>query len=114
MVLNLVSKRTSPGGAGITVTEISEALEVTAPTITQLINSLEAGGFVERGGDPTDRRAVRITLTTRGEAALKKDLDAFFSAFDGLVDYLGEEDSLSLARLLARVFDFFSSHRPVS
>lgn len=107
MALNLVRTAT-PGGAGITISEISDATGVTSPTVTQLINSLEAEGYVERGADPSDRRAVRIVLTPKGETALQSALDAFFAAFDGLVGYLGEEDSLALARLLSRVFDYFS------
>lgn len=111
MVLSLVEKKTTPGGPGITISELSEAAGVTSPTTTQLINGLEADGYVDRTTDPCDRRAVRITLTPKGAATLKTELAAFFSAFDGLTEYLGEEDSLTLARLLSRVFEYFNQAR---
>src|SRR3954447_16165657 len=45
------------------VSEISQTLKVTPPTVTQIINSIEKDGFVERMIDPEDRRAVKIKLT---------------------------------------------------
>src|SRR6476469_5585677 len=42
------------------VSEISKFMHVTSPTVTQLINGLEANGLVERHIDLTDRRAVRV------------------------------------------------------
>src|SRR5579875_2446351 len=52
------------------VSEISRQLQVTSPTITQLLKNLEANGLVERHIDPTDRRAVEIGLTEKGEVVV--------------------------------------------
>lgn len=112
MVFRLIRERGGgPGGAGITVSEISDFLGVTSPTVTQLLNSLEEGGFVERSADPSDRRAVRIRLTEKGESALNRAMASFFTAFDGLVEYLGEADSHALAELLSRASVYFSQNR---
>lgn len=90
------------------VSELSKYMHVTSPTVTQLLKGLEANGLVERHIDPTDRRAVRVQLTPRGEMVSQKAADAFFASFSGLVDHLGEERSNQLAELLTDAFVYFT------
>lgn len=106
-VLFCIKKNVLPDSPGIKVSDISSALHVAAPTITQLVNSLETNGYVERAMDKEDRRAVRVRLTEKGERAMKKASEAFSESFNGLVEYLGEEKSSQLADLLSMVFTYF-------
>jgi DNA-binding MarR family transcriptional regulator len=92
----------------IKVSEISKQLQVTSPTITQLLKGLEANGFVERRIDPNDRRAVGIILTEKGEMVTKQAADTFFTTLQGLIEFLGEEQSDELAELLSKVFRYFN------
>lgn len=103
MVLFCIKRRVKQGEVGMKVSEIGSFLRVTVPTITQLIKGLEASDLVERHTDPTDRRVVRIGLTAKGEDVVKKAGDAFSASFSGLVEYLGEEQSIQLANLLDQV-----------
>jgi DNA-binding MarR family transcriptional regulator len=96
---------------GAKVSEISSMLRVASPTATQQINELEARGYVERATDPDDRRAVRVTLTPKGEATIRQAHEAFVASFKGLVDHLGEEQSRQLADLLTRTFTYFNDIR---
>jgi len=45
---------------------------VTQPAITLLVNRLEERGWVLRAADPSDRRAVLVSLTPDGEDALAR------------------------------------------
>lgn len=90
------------------VSELSKILHVTSPTITQLLKGLEADGLIARENDPLDRRAVGITLTARGELVANKAAEAFFTSINGLIDYLGEEQSDQLAELLTKVYIYFN------
>jgi len=110
MVLWHVKNTTQPD-CGIKVSDISSHLNVAPPTVTQQINNLEANGYVERSMDKEDRRAVRVTLTPKGEQALREARDALLSSLTGLVDYLGEEDSEKLAELMSKVFVYFHEVR---
>jgi DNA-binding MarR family transcriptional regulator len=47
---------------------LADALQVSARTITGLVDGLEATGFVTREVHPTDRRATLVTFTERGAA----------------------------------------------
>lgn len=107
-VLYCIKQNVTEDAPGIKISEISSILKVTSPTVTQLINTLEANGFVERSTDQSDRRAVRIKLTEKGEAVLRKASESFTSSFNGLVEYLGDEKSNELAELMTKVLTYFS------
>jgi DNA-binding MarR family transcriptional regulator len=107
-VLFCIKRCSKPDAHEIKVSEISKLLRVTSPTVTQMLKSLEANGLIERRIDPTDRRAVGITLTKKGEMVTQKAEDTFYSSVDGLVEYLGEEQSDQLAELLFETFRYFN------
>src|SRR5579863_6218476 len=107
-VLFCIKKGTRSDACEMKVSEISKLLHVTSPTITQLLKGLEANGLVERRIDPTDRRAIGLTLTEKGEMVTQRAADAFTASFDGLIEYLGEDQSNQLVELLSRTFRYFS------
>jgi len=51
----------------LTQRELSEILDCTPRNVTGLVDALENAGFVARTRHPTDRRAVLVSLTTRGQ-----------------------------------------------
>lgn len=106
--LYCIEKNTDSDSPGIKVSEISNFLNVTSPSVTQLVNSLEAQGLVERSVDTEDRRVVRVRLTEKGERILEKAASAFHTLFEGLVEYLGEENTNHLAELLSKVLTYFN------
>lgn len=91
---------------GTTVSFISKKLQVTSPTVTQMINSLLAGDFVIRTNDSKDRRIAYITLTEKGEKFAQKFADFYHAYFKGLIDHLGQEQSETLILLLDQVFQY--------
>src|SRR6266699_3098419 len=106
-VLFCVKKGAKPDVPEVKVSEISKMLHVTSPTITQLLKGLEANGLIERNIDPTDRRAVVVKLTRKGEMVAQQAADAFFASMHGLLEYLGEEQSNQLVDLLSKVLRYF-------
>ena len=92
------------------VSDISKMLHVTAPAVTQMLKNLEASGLVERNPDPTDRRVVYVTLTARGEETIKQAKKGLVVPFQGLVKYLGEQESNQLAELLNKAQAYFGEH----
>jgi DNA-binding MarR family transcriptional regulator len=52
----------------IRLTELTRTEQLSQPGLTQLIGRLERDGLVERRPDPTDRRAVLVSLTEAGRA----------------------------------------------
>ena len=54
------------------ITELAAEERVTQPAITLLVNRLEERGWVQRVPDPSDRRAVLVSLTADGEAVFER------------------------------------------
>jgi MarR family transcriptional regulator, transcriptional regulator for hemolysin len=57
---------------GMMQTELADALDVGKASLGTLIDRLEAGGFVERREDPTDRRAKRLYMARSGHELLER------------------------------------------
>ncbi|MEF3306584.1 MarR family winged helix-turn-helix transcriptional regulator [Paenibacillus sp. GYB003] len=106
MVLYFISENVKDGEPGLKVSDISGKLNVTSPTVSQHINHLEAQGFVERHADSADRRVVRIRLTDAGKAYIQRINEARLDMFVGLVNHLGEEESLRLVGTLRKADDY--------
>jgi DNA-binding MarR family transcriptional regulator len=54
------------------ITELAAHERVTQPAITLLVNRLAERGWVERVPDPTDGRAVLVSLTPAGEEVFER------------------------------------------
>nr|WP_246131887.1 MarR family transcriptional regulator [Paenibacillus hemerocallicola] len=106
MVLYFISTNVKDDSPGLKVSEISGKLNVTPPTVTQHINSLEAQALVERHADPADRRVVRILLSDKGKKYIQRINEARLNMFVGLVKHLGEEESLLFAEMMRKASDY--------
>lgn len=89
------------------VTEISRKLHVKAPTVTQLLNELESKGQVERMTRTSDRRSVWVKLTEKGEETLHLAMEQMQKTYSGLIDYLGEEETIHLIETLKKMHIYF-------
>jgi DNA-binding MarR family transcriptional regulator len=54
------------------ITDLASEERVTQPAISLLVNRLAGRGWVERISDPSDRRAVLVSLTPAGEEAFDR------------------------------------------
>lgn len=94
------------------ISELAGEEQVTQPAITLLVNRLEDRGWVQRAADPSDGRAVLVSLTGAGADALHR-LRAEYRALlheematlqDGEVETLAEAVQI-LDRLIAQLSD---------
>ena len=54
------------------IAEIAERLQIQHHSAVELVNRLEAGGFVQRERGSKDRREVLLQITPRGEKVLRE------------------------------------------
>lgn len=59
-------------GGRRTLGELAQAEQVTRPTITRLVASLEAKGLVVREPDPSDRRVTWVRATALGREMMER------------------------------------------
>lgn len=80
--------------------DLAQALEVVPRSITSMVDTLEAAGFVARQNDPTDRRATIVVLTAAGEDVLSRVGRMRAEAAEQLFAKLGAEEQSSLRHIL--------------
>lgn len=95
---------------GIQQKELAEQMDITAITLTGLLDRMEREGWVERRADPDDRRAKRVYLTEK-VAPVTKELRSLArevrrSALQGL----SEAEQQQLMSLLVKVRSNLSSY----
>jgi DNA-binding MarR family transcriptional regulator len=73
---------------------------VTSGTMTNRIDRLEMRGLVTRQPDPTDRRGVRVRLTTRGKDSVDSALADLLDREQELLATLSSRQQESLSGLL--------------
>lgn len=93
----------------ITVTEISNLLQITPAGVTHMINSLEETKCIERLQASSDRRIVLVGLTDKGKQVAETFMSEVQGRLIGLFNYLGEEDGQTLIDLLSRSLEYFST-----
>lgn len=73
---------------------LAQAMILRPSTLTSIVDSLEAGKFLTRQIDPSDRRASLLHLTQKGEdtrAKLVEKAATFFASITGLTQKETEE-----------------------
>jgi DNA-binding MarR family transcriptional regulator len=90
----------SDAGSGVRVGEIARNLGVKVPSATEQIIKLERTGLARREPDPSDSRAVRVTLTAAGRAAVESANERRNTVMAGILSSLSDEDRAALAAAL--------------
>ena len=92
--------RAAPGSTGH---QLAEAVDVSTPTMSGIVDRIAAKGWVERRQDPSDRRRVLLRPTRSGLDALLALEAPVQQARSVLVGRLTDEELADLARLLERL-----------
>ncbi|TWD81171.1 DNA-binding MarR family transcriptional regulator [Kribbella amoyensis] len=93
------------GPDGGTMSEIGRRLGVSKQAATKTVGKLAELGYVERGADPGDARAVQVTITSRGREALRRSAEIFEDLRREWVRLLGRDRVLALEEDLGKVLD---------
>lgn len=93
----------SEAGESLPLTQLAERLSCVKSNITQLVDRLEADGFVERQADPNDRRARLASLTPQGRKACRDGTRVQDAAERALLGKLSAAESRQLAALLTKI-----------
>lgn len=87
-------------GEALTLSELAAKLSCVRSNITQLVDRLEADGFVRRVDDASDRRSVRAELTAVGAEKQRAGAQAMGAAQDKLSKRLSVSDRSALESAL--------------
>jgi DNA-binding MarR family transcriptional regulator len=90
------------------LTDLTATEQLKQPALTSLVAKLERDGLVSRRPDPSDGRAVLLSLTREGEQLVRSRRTDRVANLSRLVDRLNDEERELLAgtaRVLARLVD---------
>jgi MarR family 2-MHQ and catechol resistance regulon transcriptional repressor len=85
------------------MSEISEAMEVSATVITRLVDTLAESGLVERTGHDTDKRKTWATMTEAGAALFEEEWPAMANMVQDLWEGFREDEKRLLVHLLTKL-----------
>ena len=92
---------------GRTVTEISQELDITLPSVTAMMKRLETKGYVTRQRSLEDGRQVRVRLTESGTHAYIGYLFAQRKMINAVRRSFEDDDAEVLVRSLKSLNEFF-------
>lgn len=122
-VLNRIASSRTPGGhspsfyrtLGLLVDggpqrvgSLAQAVHVSQPGMTKIVNALGEGGLVERAADPQDQRATLVSITEVGRAALRTRTEQIVENLMPDFAPLGEAER----RTLQDAVDILIKHMP--
>jgi len=88
---------------GVTQKRIGQALALSAPNLTLLLDRMEARGWIERVRSETDRRAQNLHLTPAGRALGAEAYEVSLTMEQELLRHLSEGERVMLRELLVKV-----------
>ena len=92
--------------------DIARRLRIEGPTMTRMLDALEADGLVERLPDPGDRRTKQLRVTEQGEAALREIFAIADELRDRLLAGVSEEQMDELNAFLGALSDRLDAGLP--
>lgn len=98
----LMALRNTPGFT-LEPRDLSDRLLVSRPSITGLLDTLEAKGLLTRRTHGQDRRRVLVALTTRGHSLLEEHFPTHYASQEALLADLSHDDMATLVTLLRRI-----------
>ncbi len=96
-------QRLVEAGDSLPLGQLAERLSCVKSNVTQLMDRLEADGFVSREADPNDRRSRLAVITATGRKAYAEGAKVQESVEKALFGKFSKEEALQLASLMARL-----------
>jgi MarR family transcriptional regulator, lower aerobic nicotinate degradation pathway regulator len=77
-------------------------------TAALVVGKLEAAGYIERNGDPKDKRRKTLALTDAGRAALQKMGEPAERSKDRILSIFTDQEAKTFIRLLRKMVEEFN------
>ena len=91
-------------GGPRTLGELATAEQVRPPTMTRIVQGLDAEGLVRRARDPGDARVVRLHATAKGRRVMQRGRERRVEQLAALLDRL-ERDEIEHVREAAALVE---------
>jgi DNA-binding MarR family transcriptional regulator len=100
-VLNTLRRRGNEQGTN--PSDLAQSSLITSGAMTARLDRLERAGLIRRALDPSDRRAVRVHLTERGERLAEEALHAVIATDHAFLEPLSQRRRDAVASALKKL-----------
>lgn len=87
------------------VSDVSTRMNITMPSITKLIQEMEAMGMLEKWGDKGDKRVSLLNLTDKGTAHVKKYVIDFHRNWVKNLEDISDEQVQEVVEIIEKLHD---------
>lgn len=85
--------------------DVSGYLCVAPPSATALIDHLSKGEYLDRVADTNDRRIVRLKITKKGQAELKKSYQIMAKHLKDVLKVLNKKETENFITILEKLYE---------
>lgn len=109
MCLLAIEKAAQEDPDVVTAVMIGKQLNLSAPTVSRLIDRMEKSGFVSRERSTRDRRKVYLSLTDKGQKVLRQAPPLLHEQFLARLSGMSQRQQSQLLRSLQKVVDMMEA-----
>ena len=101
MLLMLISRLPD----NVSQKELADRLQITPAAVAMTLKKLESGGYISRCADTDDNRVNRITVSEKGENAVKLSEEIFSAVDDAMFEGISESELADFIRTMEKIND---------
>ena len=90
-------------GGPLSLNDLAKAEQVRPPTMSRIVDGLEAAGLARRSANPADRRAIIIEATPKGTSILQKGRSLRVQLLASHLDRLSAGELAEIGRALTAI-----------
>lgn len=98
-----------PKDTEVTVAKVAATVQLTAPTVSRILDRLEKNGYVLRERTSTDRRKVCLSLTAEGQNRVQDLPTPLHQQFLTALEKLDPEETRGLLTALERIVELMDA-----
>lgn len=98
-----------PESSEVTVAMVAQSVQLSAPTVSRILDKLENRGYVLRNRTSKDRRKVCLTLTEEGRSRIDNLPTPLHEQFLKRLDTLDPVERLGLLKALERIVELMDA-----
>lgn len=89
--------------SGLSIAALAEGVNVTSPTMTRIIDRMEAAGLCEREQHTVDRRAWVVRIAKDGEAVMAQAIPDHYTWVAGLMNHFDADERSQIRHLMNKL-----------
>ena len=83
--------------------ELAERLQITPAAVAMTLKKLESSGYISRRADTDDNRVNRITVSEKGEEAVKLSEEIFSAVDDAMFEGISESELTAFIQIMEKI-----------